>query len=134
MVPTRSRRQHTKTRRTRIVSRVKPPISVSANLRPNVTTGASRPMSSLSSDTVGGQRNAERERDDAVKARDAAVLELRAAETQIAAMKEPLTLERFTEAQKRQHDEAIQKLAELREKHAMQGGDNETPAPEPQSD
>lgn len=67
----------------------------------------------------GRTANAERERDDAAKARDAAVLELRAAERQIAAMKEPLTLEQFTEAEKRQHDEAIQKLAELREKHAM---------------
>ena len=41
----------------------------------------------------GRTANAERERDDAVKARDTAVVELRAAERRIAAMREPLTVE-----------------------------------------
>jgi hypothetical protein len=82
----------------------------------------------------GRTAKAEHERDEAVQARDVAVLKHRAAETQIAAMKEPFTLERFTEAQKDQHAKMIQKLAELRQKHAMKGDDNETSAPEPHSD
>jgi hypothetical protein len=79
--------------------------------------------------------NAERERDDAVKARDATLIELRAADAQIAAMREPLASQSLNEAQKRNRAEVSERIAQLRAKHAIQQeGENETPPPKSQSD